>query len=135
MNSEDNRPIYITPTLPQKAYTDIANWKMKGKYYIAFICALMQADGVHCKNCVDADFVMVSFCRAGPFARVPNHKIGETMMWFDGSELAGKGWFIIKQTVSYDCPLCRPAGDRLASPAEVLKKADQEGFPWQSYVK
>ena len=134
MSSEAIRPRYITPTLPAKAGFDIAAWSSKSRYHRTFIRPLMQIDGVFCKNCVDADFVMVSFVRAGPFGSVPNHGKGETLTWFDGDEKAGKGWYIIKYTVSYDCPMCRPEGDRLESPKETLDKVIQEDFPWQNYT-
>lgn len=138
----DHNPRYITPLLPPKAYEDMHSWRSRGQYHMAFVRPLMQIeplpDGqevVHCKNCVDADFVMVSFVRAGPFARVTNHKRGETLVWFDGNDRAGKGWYIIAHTVSYDCPMCRPHGDRQVSPPEVLDKAAKEEFPWQVYTE
>ena len=134
MSLEAIHPRYITPTLPTKANFDIATWRGRGKYHNAFIRPLVQIDGALCKNCVDDGHVRVSYCRAGPFASVPNHKAGETLTWFDGDERSGKGWYIIQNTVSYDCPLCRPEGDRLESPEKALKITEQDHFPWQNYT-
>ena len=135
MISEEVRIRYITPTLPTKARFDISAWRTRGKYHNAFIRPLVQIDGVLCKNCVDDGYVRVSYCRAGPFASVPNHKAGETLTWFEGDEKNGKGWYIIAHTASYDCPLCRPEGDRLEGPQKELEQIIQEDFPWQNYTE
>ena len=134
-------PRFITPALPPNAYDDMRSWKSRGKYHTLFIRPLMQVDPfpdgtevIRCKNCVDADFVMVSFCRAGPFARITNHKKGETLLWFDGDGKQGKGYYINVNTVSYDCPLCRPHGERFVDSDELLADLGDERFPWQNHT-
>ena len=141
MTSEDLSPKYITPALPPKALDDIRSWNGRGKYYRAFTRPLKQVDPLPngmkykgCKNCVDADFVMVSFVRAGPFVRVTNHKKGEALIWFSGNGRVGKGWYIVAQTLSYDCPLCRPHGERLVDSTELLADLGDDRFPWQNHT-
>lgn len=95
---------YITPYLPQEAEEDIAKWRQQGKMAVQRV--LPMAMRAKCRNCQDAEFVMVSFCKAGPFRQVPGISKGNVITWFDGTSGHGPGWFIVKNTISYTCPHC-----------------------------
>ena len=101
-----NNLAHITPDLPYEAKKRIRDWRAEGKFNNAFYRVIQQKPLTQCRNCADAGFIMVSFTRAGPFENVPNHRKNETITWFDGNEKAGKGWYIISQTRSYDCQHC-----------------------------
>ena len=97
----------VTPYLPKVAKEDIKDWRSKGTYNNAFHRLIDQVGNVTCQNCGNSGFLLVSFSRAGPFESIPNHKSGETLTYFEGNQFAGKGWYIIVKTRSFDCPECR----------------------------
>lgn len=97
---------HVTPDLPNEAVKSVTNWKSESKFNNAFFRVIEQTSEAICKNCGDAGFVMVSFTRAGPFQDVPNHRVGETLTWFEGNQECGKGWYIITNTISYKCHHC-----------------------------
>ncbi len=93
---------YITPYLPQEAEEDIRNWRAKDKPAMQRV--LPESSHAQCRNCQDSQFVLVSFCKAGPFNQVPGISRGETLTYNDQGP--GIGWYIVKQTLSYECPHC-----------------------------
>ncbi len=97
---------HITPDLPGEAKQRIKEWRGEGDFHNTFYRILQQPALVTCKNCGDAGFVMISFTRAGPFDSVPNHRFGETITYYGGSEEVGPGWYIISRTISFDCHHC-----------------------------
>lgn len=98
---------YVTPSYPVDAYEEAAAWEKRGGYNTAFFRILPKAPEPGCRNCQDAGFVMIAFCRAGPFRQgPPGHKKGETLMWFEGDHKRGQGWYISTKTISYECPAC-----------------------------
>ena len=107
---------HITPDLPIAAKEAIRKWRAEGEFNNTFYRVLQQKPMANCQNCGDAGFVMVSFTRAGPFENVPNHRIGETITWFDGNEEAGKGWYIISRTRSFDCQHCKKTTQKTDTP-------------------
>lgn len=98
--------VHITPDLPQVALNDIKDWRSKSKFNNVYHRVVEQSPIARCRNCGDTGFILISFTRAGPFEDVPNHKVGESITWFDGDEQCGKGWYIITNTISYDCHHC-----------------------------
>lgn len=113
--------IYITPYLPQAALNDATEWSRKKK--VVFQKVLPEVHGAKCRNCQDAEFVLVSFCRAGPFREVPNHRVGEVLTWFDEGPGVGSGWFIVENTITYTCPHCS------GKPLELAKQGPAEAPP------
>ncbi len=97
----------MTPYLPKITKEDIKDWRSRGTYNNAFYRLIDQVGNVTCNNCGDSGFILVSFTRAGPFQEIPNHKSGEILTYFEGNQFAGKGWYIVVKTNSYDCPECR----------------------------
>lgn len=89
---------YIRPYLPQEAEEDIATWRQQGKPVMQRVLPMFES--ARCRNCQDAEFILVSFCSAGPFRQVPSISKGEAITW------SGDGWFIVKKTISYVCPHC-----------------------------
>ena len=98
---------FITPFLSKDAQYQITEWKNKKTTNNAFHRLVEHVGNVECQNCGDAGFLLISFSRAGPFQNVPNHPKGETLTYFEGNQFCGKGWYIIKRTVSYPCSNCR----------------------------
>ena len=97
----------ITPILSKDARTAISEWNEERTYNNSFHRVIHQVGNITCQNCGDAQFVLVSFARAGPFEAPPNHAKDESLTYFDGNQFCGKGWYIIKRTVSYPCSNCR----------------------------
>lgn len=97
---------HVTPDLPKDAMEKIKLWEKESRYNKVFHRVLEQLSNAECKNCGDAGFIMVSFTRAGPFESVPNIKKNESLTWFDGNELCGKGWYVVEKTMSYPCHHC-----------------------------
>lgn len=95
---------FITPYLPQEAEQDIASWRQQGKLAVQRV--LPMAMRAQCRNCQDAEFVLVSFVKAGPFREVPGLSRGDTLNWTDGLDGHGPGWLIVTKTISYTCPHC-----------------------------
>ncbi len=104
--TEDPKGKIIKPYLPEGAKQDIRDWTAKNKNHKAFYRVIPQMNA-SCQNCGDALFLMVSFARSGPYSQVPGHRRGESLTWFDGSQSAGAGWYIVARTMQYDCPHCR----------------------------
>lgn len=98
---------HVTPFLPAIAREDIEDWKRRKTTNNSFHKLVEQVGDIECQNCGDAGFLLVSFSRAGPFRSVPNHRVGETLTYFDGNQFCGKGWYIIVKTRSFDCSNCR----------------------------
>lgn len=98
---------HVTPFLSKDSRIEIQDWKNRKEVHNAFHRLIDQVGNVECKNCGDFQFLLVSFARAGPFRSVPNHRVGETLTWFDGDQFRGKGWYIVVKTRSFDCDNCR----------------------------
>jgi hypothetical protein len=98
---------HITPFLSKDSRIEIQEWNARKNEHNAFHRLIDQVGNVECQNCGDFMFLLVSFVRAGPFRSVPNHRVGETLTWFDGDQSHGKGWYIVVKTRSFDCDNCR----------------------------
>ena len=94
--------VRITPYLSKEAKIDITTWRNQGK--AAFHRVIEQKPDAECKNCGDWRQIVVSFCSKGPSMQpVTPHK---PSTYFSGNGTVGKGWYLIENTVTYDCPNC-----------------------------
>ena len=93
---------YISPYLTAQAKADARSWRAQGKAVFQRICNVR--DGAECRNCSDVRYVYLSFCKAGPFPSAPSTKAVVT--FFNGDNINGKGYYIVKNTVAYPCPHC-----------------------------
>jgi hypothetical protein len=120
---------YITSYLPTEAHEVAAEWTAKKPSYRVLHRIVPETKAARCRNCQDLAYVMISLCRAGPFRYVPSHGKKDTILWSDGGEGMGKGWYIIANTISFECPHCmgKPMEFDLVE-AEARKR--QERLPW-----
>jgi hypothetical protein len=104
---------HVTPYLPPKAKNDLDAWKRQGK--TALVTAYEKSPHPHaCSNCQGHGNVLVSFFSGGPL----RGSVGGTKRaaWL---ELEGKaGWYVIEQTVGYECPACGGTQENYFPPAE-----------------
>ena len=108
---------YISPAVGKDIELRIREWeKAKGKP--VFVRVFRQSeDGSDCKNCAGAGRIYVSYCAKGPwdapsivFSGRGANKKAMPMTWFDGNGIYYKGWYVIEETVPYDCPRCNGRG-------------------------
>ena len=116
---------YITPRLPNRAHTAGQLHENEGSYNVCLVRAVPTIKRPHCRNCQDVGYVFLSFCTAGPFQHIPAHGKGEKVTYFNGGQGVGKGWFIVRETIQYQCPNCQ-------GKPEDLEYAAEEGddVPW-----
>jgi hypothetical protein len=97
----------VTPFLSKDDRAEISEWNARNTYNNSFYRVIRQVGNISCQNCGDAGFIVISFTKAGPFESVPGHAKDESLTYFEGNQFCGKGWYIVKRTVSYPCSNCR----------------------------
>lgn len=99
--------------LPDRAMSDVKAWVFQGKR-AAHRC-VEDKPLAACKNCQDEGLVYVSFLGSGPSQQpITMHKPSTYLDLVDG-----KGWYLIENTTSYECPVCHA----MAPQPERVKKA------------
>jgi hypothetical protein len=123
----------IVATLPDRAWKEIGAWVNSGKLAVHRI--IQEKPLAHCKNCQDEGYVYVSYLGSGPSMQPVTTAVPCT--WVDKSEMNGAGWYVIENTIAYECPRChdlRIHPEHVSKPRpEVLrqlqKAAKEKRFP------
>lgn len=120
----------ITPYLPNEALSAVQVHERTTKKP-AFVTAYVKSNNPDdCPNCQGIGFVMVKFCKSGPFF---TPAAGTSVItWYEGSERFGAGWYIVEKTQGFPCPKCEgkpapikpfaPPPDRGVDMDELLRK-------------
>ncbi len=104
-DSETVEKVMVTPYLPVAAMSEIQSWLSQG--FAVFHRVVPQVNGAGCKNCGDLGVLYVTKCKIGPISS-PRYA-NKSIVWFDGDGRAGKGWYVIDETIAYDCTNCSGA--------------------------
>lgn len=92
----------ITQTLPPAAVAAAKNWE-KSRGMPAFLQAYQPYPN-SCKFCQGVGFIYLKLCSKGPYQSTISTK--DPVTWFDGNERYGKGWYIIAETMAFECTSC-----------------------------
>jgi hypothetical protein len=101
------RKIRVTPDLPIEARREMSDWERSSVNHKAFVRVVEQFPNAECKNCGGSGSIYILFARGGPFREAPGHRVGESLTWYPGDGMIGKGWYIIKETKCYQCHRCK----------------------------
>lgn len=95
-------PPTVTPYLPRDAIIAAQAHERTG--HPVFVKAYERADNeLACPNCQGVGFIVLNLAKAGPFKSPPPTGV---ITWFDGNERYRAGWYVIAETLQYDCPEC-----------------------------
>ena len=96
-------PAGITPYLPTEAYRTAK--AHESQYHMpVFTWAMIPESAEDCKNCGGSGIVYMRLAERGPFGSPTTHKV---VTWFDGDGHLRKGWYIVKETMTFPCPKCQ----------------------------
>ena len=94
----------VIPYLPPEGNAAAREWISRGK--AAFVKSYQVHPGA-CRNCQDIGVIYLVRTESGPYKTfVPAGK-GQVVAWYDGNEQFGKGWYLISDTLAYECPECK----------------------------
>ena len=116
-----------TPYLPNEAKNIAREWMREHKQPAFVVAVNHDYGGLTCPNCNDIGGVYLKLCSAGPYQTPRSHTAVFT--WFDGNETYRKGWYIVKEMMTFICPECngipRERGPWISGPrVEELKAAE-----------
>ena len=93
---------HVTPYLPKAAESLVAARERTVKKPV-LVLAMDVVNDLVCQNCGGGGKVYIKLTKAGPFQRPQTNQV---VTWFDGNGQYGKGWYIVEDTMVFDCPEC-----------------------------